>query len=71
MQGIENMVLFKLHQELRQAVESCPNCQGNREYSFTSRGRDNIVNCTRCEPVFKFMEPLEVALELLRGDSPY
>ena len=50
---------------------NCSQCEGAREYTFTSRGRDNVVNCVRCEPVYKLLEIFEPILELIRGDSPY
>lgn len=73
MENLEGSVLFKLHQELREAAEKCPNCQGAREYIFLSRGRENMVPCVRCEPIYKLLEPLEVALEMIRneGKHPY
>lgn len=69
--NIEQSVLFRLVQELRLAAAGCPQCEGSREYVFPSRGRENIVPCVRCEAVYKFLEPLEACLEVLRADSPY
>ncbi len=67
----EATLIARLYREFRLAADNCPNCQGAREYEFTSRGRDNIVPCVRCEPLYKLFEPLECALEIIKGDSPY
>lgn len=67
----ENSTLARLERELRLVADNCPKCQGAREHPFLYRGRENIVPCVRCEPLYKFLEPLERALEILRGDSPY
>jgi len=64
-------VIGRLWGELRLAANNCPNCQGAREYPFSSRGRENIVPCVRCEALYNLIEPLEVALEIIRADSPY
>jgi hypothetical protein len=69
--NVDRTVLGRLMQELRLIADNCPNCQGAREYSFTSRGRDNMVHCVRCEPLYKILELLAPAEEMLRGDSPY
>lgn len=69
MESLQDSILVKLHQELRAAAEKCPNCQGAREYEFVSRGRGNVVPCVRCEPIYKLLEPLEVALELMREED--
>jgi hypothetical protein len=66
MEPFENLLIFKLKEEPRAAAEKCPNCQGAREYPFISRGRENIVPCLRCEPIYRVLEPLEVALEILK-----
>jgi hypothetical protein len=66
---IDQLITAKLVQELRQAAAACANCQGTRETTFTSRGRDNIVNCLHCEPIYKFLEPLELALDLLKAEQ--
>lgn len=68
---LENTTIGRLVAELRLAAENCPQCEGTREYTFTSRGRDNQVPCVRCEPIYKLLETLEPILELIRGDSPY
>lgn len=62
---IDNLPLPKLVEELRLAAKSCQ-CEGTRETIFTARGRDNIVNCLACEPIYNILEPLEAALKLLR-----
>jgi hypothetical protein len=62
---IDNLSLPNLVAELRQAAKRC-SCDGTRERVFTSRGRDNIVPCLECEPIFQVLEPLELALERLR-----
>lgn len=69
--NLDSSVLGRLVAELKLAAENCPQCEGAREYTFTSRGRDNVVNCVRCEPVYKMLETFEPILELIRGDSPY
>jgi hypothetical protein len=62
---IDNLPLPRLVKELRLAADRCQ-CGGTREVVFTSRGRDNLVPCLECEPIYKVLEPLEVALEILR-----
>ncbi len=62
---IDNLPLPKLVEELRQVANNCQ-CEGTREAIFTARGRDNIVPCLACEPIYKVLEPLEAALKLLR-----
>jgi hypothetical protein len=62
---IDNLSLPKLVEELRLAAKNCQ-CEGTRETVFVSRGRDNIVNCLACEPIYKVLEPLEAALKILR-----
>jgi hypothetical protein len=62
---IDNLPLPKLVAELRRAAQNCQ-CEGTRETIFTSRGRDNIVPCLLCEPIYKVLELLEEALKLLR-----
>lgn len=64
----ENLLLVRLQQELRWVAEQCPNCHGEREYTFISRGRENIVPCVRCEAVYKVMEPLAAVLAILKAD---
>jgi len=70
-EDLDNSTIGRLVAELRLAAENCPQCEGTREYTFTSRGRDNIVPCVRCEPIYKLLETFEPVLELIRGDSPY
>ncbi len=62
---INNLPLPRLVEELRQAAKRCQ-CEGTRETIFTARGRDNIVNCLACEPIYQVLEPLEKALEILQ-----
>ncbi len=69
--NLDKSVLGRLVAELKLAAENCSQCEGAREYTFTSRGRDNIVPCVRCEPIYKVLETFEPLLELIRGDSPY
>jgi hypothetical protein len=64
--NIDNLTLNKLAQELRLAAQKCPRCEGTRETIFTARGRDNVVNCLECEPIYKFLEPIEFALGVLK-----
>lgn len=63
---IDNLTLSKLAAELRLAAEKCPKCEGAREHIFISRGRENLVPCLRCQPIYQLLEPLEAALEILR-----
>lgn len=69
--NLDKSTLGRLVADLRFAAANCPQCEGTREYTFTSRGRDNIVNCVRCEPVYKLLESFEPVMELVRNDSPY
>jgi hypothetical protein len=62
---IENLPLPKLMEELRRAAKNCQ-CEGTRETVFTARGRDNVVPCLACEPIYQVLEPLETALKLLQ-----
>jgi hypothetical protein len=62
---IDNLSLPRLVEELRLAAKRCQ-CEGTREAVFVARGRDNIVNCLACEPIYNVLEPLEKALEILR-----
>ena len=64
--NIDNLTIAKLRDELRLAADKCPKCEGTRETTFTSRGRDNIVPCLECENVHQALEHLETALALLR-----
>jgi len=50
---IDKLPLPKLVEALRQAANSCQ-CEGTREAVFTSRGRDNVVNCLAAN---RFMMP--------------
>lgn len=61
----ENLLVVRLRNELLWVAQQCPNCHGEREYAFASRGRDNIVPCVRCEPVYKMLEPLDAVLGVL------
>jgi hypothetical protein len=63
---INKLPLPKLVEALRQAAKSCQ-CEGTRETVFTARGRDNIVNCLACEPIYEVLEPLEKALKILQA----
>jgi hypothetical protein len=65
---INKLTLPKLVEALRQAAKNCQ-CEGTREATFTARGRDNIVNCLACEPVYQVLEPLEKALEILKKEQ--
>ena len=62
---IDNLPLPRLVEELRLAAKSCQ-CEGTREAIFTARGRDNIVNCLACEPIYDVLELLEKALKILQ-----
>ena len=62
---IDNLPLPRLVEELRLAGKRCQ-CEGTRETIFTARGRDNIVPCLACEPIYKVLEPLELALGILQ-----
>jgi hypothetical protein len=63
---IHNLTITKLAEELWMAAGKCPKCQGAREHPFISRGRENLVPCLQCEPLYKILEPIEAALEILR-----
>ncbi len=63
---LDNLTLTKLVADLKLAAENCPRCAGSRETIFTSRGRDNIVNCLECEPIYNLLATLEGALEILK-----
>ena len=65
---IDNRPLPRLVEELRLAAKSCQ-CEGTRERVFTSRGRDNIVPCLACEPIYQVLDPLEKALEILQKEK--
>jgi hypothetical protein len=67
----EHSPLHRLEEDLRRAADHCPNCHGTRQWVYTYRGRDNLVPCPRCEPVFKLLETLAPALELRKGDFQY
>jgi hypothetical protein len=62
---IDNLPLPRLVEALRLAANRCQ-CEGTREATFTARGRDNIVPCLACEPIYQVLEPLEAALKILR-----
>jgi hypothetical protein len=62
---IDNLSLPSLVEELRRVAKHCK-CEGTREVVFTSRGRDNLVPCLECEPIYQVLEPLEMALEILK-----
>ncbi len=62
---IDKLPLPKLMEALRQAAKSCQ-CEGTRETTFTARGRDNVVNCLACEPIYDAIELLEKALKILQ-----
>jgi hypothetical protein len=62
---IDNLPLPRLLAELRLAAGRCQ-CEGTREAIFTARGRDNLVPCLACEPIYEVLEPLEKALEILK-----
>ena len=65
---IDKLPLPKLVEALRQAAKSCQ-CEGTRETIFTARGRDNIVPCLACEPIYQVLQPLELALEILQKEK--
>jgi len=62
---IDNLPLPRLVAELRRIATSCQ-CEGTRETVFTSRGRDNLVPCLACEPIYQVLDPLEAALKILK-----
>jgi hypothetical protein len=62
---IDKLPLPKLMEALRQAAKGCQ-CEGTREAVFTARGRDNIVNCLACEPIYDVLDLLEKALKILQ-----
>jgi hypothetical protein len=62
---IDKLPLPKLVEALRQAAKSCQ-CEGTRETVFTARGRDNVVNCLACEPIYDAIELLEKARKILQ-----
>ncbi|MGA9756163.1 MAG: hypothetical protein WBV23_13590 [Desulfobaccales bacterium] len=64
---IDNLPLPGLVEELRRAAKNCQ-CEGTRETVFTARGRDNVVNCLACEPIYEVLEPLEKALAILHKE---
>ncbi len=63
---IAKLTLPELVAELKRAAENCPRCEGSRETIFTARGRDNIVPCLECEPIYVALEHLEKAMKLLK-----
>ena len=64
---IDKLTLPQLVADLKQAAANCPKCEGTRETVFTARGRDNIVNCLKCEPLHDALAHLEAAAKLLKG----
>jgi hypothetical protein len=62
----ENLTISQLMAELRRQAENCPKCEGTRETVFTARGRDNIVNCLECEPIYLALDHLEKAAKILQ-----
>jgi hypothetical protein len=62
---IDKLPLPKLMEALRQAAKGCQ-CEGTREAVFTARGRDNVVNCRECEPIYDALDLLEKALKILQ-----
>jgi hypothetical protein len=64
---IDNLPLPKLMEALRQAAKGCA-CEGTREAVFTARGRDNVVPCLACEPIYNVLDPLEKAWEILKKE---
>jgi hypothetical protein len=62
---IDKLPLPKLVEALRQAAKGCQ-CEGTRETVFTARGRENVVNCLACEPVYDALDLLEKALKILK-----
>ncbi len=64
--NVDDAVLARFVEEVRQAAAQCPKCEGTRETVFTSRGRDNIVPCLECDNVHQALTHLEAALALLR-----
>ena len=65
---IDNLPLPRLVEELRLAAKICQ-CEGSREAIFTARGRDNIVPCLACEPIYQVLQPLELALDILQKEK--
>jgi hypothetical protein len=66
--NMSDLIITRLRDELRMAADKCPKCEGTRETTFTARGRDNIVNCLECEPIYKLLEPIELAWEILKAE---
>lgn len=64
---IDHLPLPRLVEELRRTAKNCQ-CEGTRETVFVSRGRDNIVPCLACDPIYQVLEPLEAVLKLLRAE---
>ena len=63
---IDHLPITKLVADLKLAAQNCPKCEGTRETVFTARGRDNVVNCLECEPIYQALEHLEAASKLLK-----
>ncbi|MEW6657967.1 MAG: hypothetical protein AB1424_04855 [Thermodesulfobacteriota bacterium] len=64
--NIDHLTLPHLVAELKLTAKNCPKCEGTRETVFTSRGRDNVVNCLECEPIHDALQHLEAAAKLLK-----
>jgi uncharacterized Zn finger protein len=64
--NIDYAPLTKLIADLQLAAKNCSKCEGTRETVFTARGRDNVVNCLDCEPIYDALQHLEAALKLLK-----
>ncbi|MFZ5453911.1 MAG: hypothetical protein ACOZF2_18820 [Thermodesulfobacteriota bacterium] len=63
---IDHLTLAQIVAAIQQAAKNCQ-CEGTRETIFTSRGRDNIVPCLQCEPLYQALEHLEAAAAILKG----
>lgn len=63
---IDMLTINQLVSQLRDQAQNCPKCEGTRETVFTARGRDNIVDCLECEPLYQALQHLEAALKILK-----
>ena len=63
---IDNLTLTQLVAAIRQSAQNCQ-CEGTRETVFTARGRDNVVPCLQCDPLYQALEHLEAAAAILKG----
>ena len=63
---IDNLTLAQVAAKLQEAAQNCQ-CEGTRETIFTSRGRDNVVPCLQCEPIYQALKHLEAVSEILKG----